>query len=172
MNNKGQFFSPDLVIAIGIFILTLALFWAASNVVFEQVDLINTHKKADETVHSIMDSIVLSSGVPKNWETLSIFDINSFGLVHSNNILDVNKTVTLVNLLNSEDYSLVKYKLGAGKYALQLNVLDSKGEVIEDPIRLSGGQIVVEPIIKLAYLRIVHYNNESALMQVIVSVEE
>ena len=172
MNKKGQFFSPDLVIAIGIFIFTLALFWTASNVIFQQVDLFNSRIEADEISHSILNSLVFSSGYPIEWESYGINDINSFGLVHSNNIIDSVKVSTLINLLNSEDYSLAKQKLGAGKYALQLNLIDSKGDVILVPISLSGGQIVIEPVLKVTYNRIVYYNNEQVLLQMILSIEE
>lgn len=172
MNTKGQFFSPDLIIAIGIFIFTLALFWVASNTIFTQVDLFNSRSESDEVAHAILDNLILSSGQPNNWENYSLNDINSFGLIHSNNIIDSNKVISLVNWLNSSDYGLVKKKLGAGKYALQLNVLDSSGAIILVPSSLSGGQIVSEPIIKVTYNRIVYYNSEQALLQLILSIEE
>jgi hypothetical protein len=172
INNKGQFFSPDLVIAVGIFIFTLALFWIASNTIFGQIDLFNSKIESDEIAHSILNSLVLSSGQPINWEDYSLDDINSFGLIHSNNFIDSTKVVSLVGLLNSEDYEVVKKKLGAGKYALQLNVLDSKGDIILTPSSLSGGQIVSEPIIKVTYNRIVYFNNEQALLQIVLSIEE
>ena len=172
MNTKGQFFSPDLVIAIGIFIFTLALFWVASNAIFGQIDLFNNRIETDEIAHLILNSLVLSSGQPNNWENYALDDINSFGLVHSNNILDSNKIISLVGLLNSSDYDVVKKKLGAGRYALQLNVLDSSGGIILVPSSLSGGQIVSEPIIKVTYNRIVYFNSEQVLLQLILSIEE
>ncbi|MDD4082177.1 MAG: hypothetical protein PHD05_02200 [Sphaerochaetaceae bacterium] len=172
MNCKGQFFSPDLVIALGVFLFSLALFWAASNAIFEQIDLFNSRIEADEISHSLVNSLVLSGGKPGTWENYSLNDINSFGLVHSNNILDVNKTVSLINLLNSDDYSSVKYKLGAGKYDLQLNIVDSSGNIFTTPSLLSGGQIVVEPVLKAVYTRVVYYNNESALLQAVISIED
>jgi len=172
MNNKGQFFSPDLVIAIGVFIFTLALFWIASNAIFSQVDLFNSRIEADEIAHATLNSLILSSGQPINWENYSLNDINSFGLVHSNNIIDSNKVVSLINLLNSSDYDLVKHKLGVGKYALQLNVLDSKGNIISTPSLLSGGQIVIEPILKATYNRVILYNGVQGLLQIIISIEE
>lgn len=172
MNYKGQFFSPDLVIALGVFLFSLALFWTASSAIFEQISLFNSRIEADEISHSLVNSLVLSSGQPKYWENYSLNDINSFGLVHSNNILDINKTVSLINLLNSADYSTVKYKLGAGKYDLQLNIIDSRGNILSNPSLLSGGQIVVEPVLKAAYTRVVYYNNESALLQAIISIED
>jgi hypothetical protein len=172
INNKGQFFSPDLVIAIGIFIFTLALFWVASNTIFGQIDLFNSKIESDEASHAILNSLVLSSGQPNNWENYELDDINSFGLVHSNNILDSNKIVSLINLLNSQDYDLVKQKLGAGKYSIQLNVLDSKGNILLIPSSLSGGQIVSEPILKVTYNRIAYFNDEQVLLQLVLSIEE
>ncbi len=172
MDNKGQFFSPDLVIAIGVFVFSLALFWIASNAIFDQIELFNSRIEADEISHSLLNSLVLFSGQPISWENYSLNDINSFGLVHENNILDSNKVVRLINLLNSSDYASVKQKLGVGKYALKVNVLDSKGVIISNPSLLSGGTIVSEPILKAAYTRIVYYNGGEALLQAILSIEE
>lgn len=169
MDVKGQFFSPDLIIAIGIFIFSLVLFWTASNVIFEQVDLFNSRIESDGIAHALLNSLVLSAGQPENWENYALSDVNSFGLVHSNNVLDANKVGTLINLLNSNDYESVKYKLGAGKYSLQLNVLNSNEEIISS---LSGGQVVVEPILKATYNRIVYYNKEQVLLQAVLSIEE
>jgi len=172
MNKKGQFFSPDLVIAVGIFIFTLALFWIASNAIFTQIDLFNSRMETDEIAHLVLNSLILSSGQPNDWENYALDDINSFGLVHSNNMLDSNKVISLIGLLNLSDYDLVKQKLGAGKYALQLNVLDSSGSIISTPSSLSGGQIVGEPTIKVTYNRIVYFNNEQVLLQLVISIEE
>ncbi len=172
MNTKGQFFSPDLIIATGIFIFGLVLFWSGSNVIFQQINLFNSRIEVDEVAHSLLNSLVLSSGQPINWENYSLSDINSFGLVHENNVLDANKIVSLVNLLNSSDYALVKQKLGLGKYSLQLSVLDSKGEVVLIPSSLSGGQIIVGTVLRATYNRIVYYNNEQVLLQAIISIGE
>jgi hypothetical protein len=171
-NSKGQFFSPDLIIAIGIFLFTLALFWGASNFVFAQVDLFNSRIESDEVAHSVLNNLILSSGEPINWDEGELVDVNSFGLVHSNNFLDSNKTVTLINLLNSQEYGVVKYKLGAGKYDLELSVVDSKEEVVSTPINLVGGRIVLEPVLRVAYTRIVYYNEQEVLLRVILSIED
>jgi hypothetical protein len=171
-NSKGQFFSPDLIIALGIFLFTLAFFWGASNFVFAQVDLFNSRIGSDEVAHSVLNNLILSSGEPVNWEDSELVDVNSFGLVHSNNFLDLNKTVTLINLLDSSDYEVVKYKLGAGKYDLELSVVDSKNEVISTPSNLVGGRVVLEPILKGTYTRVVYYNEQELLLKIILSIEE
>lgn len=172
LNKKGQFFSPDLVIAVGIFIFSLALFWAASNAVFAQTDLLGGRNESDEVSHYLLTSLVLSSGQPNDWEDYSLADINSFGLVHSSNILDINKTVELIGLLNSPDYNSVKHKLGLGKYDLQLNVLNSNGEIISSPSDLSGGIVLNNYVLKASYSRIVFFDNEPALIQAVLSIGE
>lgn len=172
MDRKGQFFSPDMVIAIGVFIFSLALFWTASNVIFERVELFDSRAEADSVAHSIMDSLVLSAGNPADWEKYPAEDINSFGLVHSLNFIDANKVVSLVSLLNSENYDLVKQKMGAGKYDLQVNISDSKENVVLYPSLLSGGRLAGEPTLKANYRRIVYFNDQQLLLEVIVSIED
>ena len=107
--------------------------------------MFNSRIESDEVAHSVLNNLILSSGEPINWDEGELVDVNSFGLVHSNNFLDSNKTVTLINLLNSQEYGVVKYKLGAGKYDLELSVVDSKEEVVSTPINLVGGRIVLDP---------------------------
>lgn len=172
MNSKGQFFSPDLAIALGVFIFSLALFWAASNVIFDRVEIFNSRLEADETAHSVLNSLVLSGGIPFDWEDHALGDINSFGLVHSNNVLDSAKIVRLVDMLNSSDYNSVKYKMGLGKYDIMLNVKDSKGNVVLYPTYLSGGQTISGAVLNARYGRIVYYNGDQALLEAIISIEE
>ena len=170
---RGQFFSPDLLVAIGIFLFSLAFFWAGSNFIFEETSLFNSRIESDEIAHAILNKLVLSSGEPINWESKELVDVNSFGLVHSNNVWDLDKTITLINSLNSsEDYDLVRYKIGAGKYDLELSVVDSKNEVISNPIPLVGGRVVIEPILKATHTRIVYYDGEEVLLRIILSIEE
>jgi len=169
LNCKGQFFSPDLIIALGVFIFSMVLFWTASNFIYAQVNIFKDRVESDEIAHSVMNSLVLSSGQPINWEEFSLSDINSFGLVHSNNFLDENKLVSLVNLLNSSDYNLVRGKLGAGKFNIELSLIDSQGELIIESIELRGGVIVIDPVFKNSYTRLVNYNGSEYLLRIILS---
>lgn len=168
----GQFFSPDLVIAVGVFVFGLVLFFSASNSVFAQAELFDSRKQADEVAHSVLNSLVLSPGYPNDWQNYSLEDINSIGLASSPNMLDSNKTITLINWLNnSSSYSEIKKLVGLGPYDISLKITAANGEAIFDSILLSGGVISTDPQLKIVYQRIAYYDNESVLLTIIVSLE-
>ncbi|MFA5931467.1 MAG: hypothetical protein WC821_04110 [archaeon] len=172
LGDRGQFFSPDLVIAVGVFVFGLMLFFSASNSVFAQAELFDSRKQADEVAHSVLNSLILSPGYPNDWQKYSLDDINSIGLASTPNMIDSNKTITLINWLNNTStYSSLKQKLGLGPYDIFLKISTASGETIFDSISLGGGVIASDPQLKIVYSRIVYYNNESVMLNIIVSLE-
>ena len=167
LNNKGQFFSPDLIIAIGVFIFALILFFSASNAVFYQTDLVNERKDSDETAHATLNALLLSSGQPKDWESASFSDINVYGLVTKNNFIEEKKLVALMSDLNSSDYVNAKIKLGFGPYDIYLRLLDSSGAEI-----VGAGNIAFNPKLKLIYERVAFYESNQVIVQEIVSLPQ
>jgi hypothetical protein len=170
VSQRGQFFSPDLVIALGVFIFGLVLFWSASNSVFGQTDLFSQRNEMDEVAHSILNQLVFSPGEPANWTRVSFSDINAFGLASSPNILDRNKVITLINYLNdSPNYSSVKERLGFGRFDIKLSIIGSDGNTLFDGNSLSGGIIAEDSKAELTYQRLVYYNSEQVILQSTVS---
>jgi len=164
---RGQFFSPDLIIAFGVFIFALALFFTSSNSVFARVGLVTEEKAADEVVHSVLNSLVFSSGSPADWDSRSISDVNSFGIASSANVLDENKLVSLINDLNNPTtYLETKTKLGLGEYDFYLRLVDRGGVEV-----LGGGKVSTNPRVTLFYERIVLYNSTPRILQGIISLE-
>ena len=100
LNSRGQFFSPDLVIALGVFVFALIVFFTASTSIFSQSALYDERKDVDEIAHMVLNSLVLSSGDPSNWENLPISSAFSIGLVSSNNEISQGKISFLVEKLN------------------------------------------------------------------------
>jgi len=171
IDERGQFFSPDVIIAVGIFIFGLVLFFSASNAVFAQANLINERRSIDEAIHPILDSLILSQGTPKNWETKSIGDINSIGLVWTNNCLDADKLMTFKGLLDNS-YTATKQVLGIGSYDIYFEVADNKGNILQlNGVDLNSGIIVDTPKQRLSYQRMVCFNNSEYVFETVVSFE-
>jgi len=172
-NSRGQFFSPDLIIAIGVFLIGLAFFFNASNNIFAQADLINERKNVDEVAHMVLSGLVLSPGVPSNWENGSLSDVNSFGLALSANVIDSDKAVKLVNYLNnSSNYIIAKNALGAGRYDFYLRIFDANGTIYSDGVSLAGGDYSSSLKSKYYYQRIVFVEGKQAVLEGVVSVSE
>jgi len=171
-SERGQFFSPDLVIAFGVFIFGLVLFFGASSSVFAQVELFNEKKASDEVAHMVLNSLVLSAGEPSNWDLLPLEDINAYGLSYSPNMLDKHKVAVLLADLNGADYLVIKEKLGFGPYDFHLRLINSSGSVVVDGVPLEGGMVALDPKLKLVYRRIVYYNQEQVVLEGIISLGE
>lgn len=170
MNHRGQFFSPDLVIAVGVFVFGLALFFNASNAVFAQASLFDMRKESDEVAHSVLDQLVLTSGQPTNWGNFQVSDINSFGLANSPNVLDLDKIRGLSNYFNnSSTYSSIKTKMGFGPYDFYFRVIDSSDNVIVKDFNLEGGRVADDAKLKLVYRRIILVDSNTAVFEATVS---
>lgn len=167
LNNKGQFFSPDLIIAMGVFIFALILFFSASNAVFYQTDLVGERKDSDETAHAALNALLLSPGQPRDWERLSFSDVNVYGLTNSNNFIEEEKLTALLSDLNSSDYVSAKIKLGFGPYDIYLRLLGPSGEEI-----VGAGKVSTNPKIKLIYERVAFYESNQVILQEIVSLPQ
>lgn len=165
LNSKGQFFSPDLIIAVFVFVLCLVFFFSAANFVFSTTDNLEFKSDLDEKSHTIMSSLIYSTGSPSVWETKELTDINFFGLVNENNVISVAKLQKLSDFL-STDYSETKRKLGLSLYDFKFDLVNNDGETI-----VSGGQIADEYVQSFNYERPVLYNGEFALFRVTLSYE-
>ncbi|VVB75369.1 Uncharacterised protein [uncultured archaeon] len=171
IGQRGQFFSPDVMAAVGVFLFALAFFWSASSSIYSQTELIDLRRTADEGAHMALNNLVLSAGEPTNWVSEDFLDINSFGLAKSPNVLDREKTVALMNNLNSDaNYQKVKEKLGLGVFDFRLVLLDSAGAIFnESGLDLNAGNTAANPKLILIYKRAVYYDGEEAVLEGIVS---
>ncbi len=157
--------------AAGVFLFALAFFWSASSSIYSQTELLDLRRSADESAHTVLNNLVLSAGEPSNWVPAEFSDINAFGIASSPNMLNREKTLSLMNKLNSDaNYQSVKEKLGLGPFDLRLILLDSDGVVInESGVDLNAGSIALNPKLLLIYKRLVYYNGGDAVLQGIVS---
>jgi hypothetical protein len=166
-SSRGQFFSPDLIMATGVFVICLGLFLAASNSIFADVESQESQKSASEAAHSALNLLMYSSGQPSDWHLRNLEDINYFGLADSISVLDKQKVLALIGHLNDDNnYSSAKQKIGAGKFDFYFRLVDSSGETLsEDGVTFSGGRVASAPVLKLIYRRIASYNGEQVLFE-------
>ena len=134
VNECGQVFSPDILIAVVIFLAALVFFYMGSNSIFAQEDLFELRSEADEVLHATMNSLVFSQGKPVNWDEDVVQNVSFFGLADERNIVDQNKIVTLINFLDN-NYLYTKERLGIGKFSFKLRVIDFNGSVLYSSTR-------------------------------------
>ena len=160
---RGQFFSPDLILAVVVFVGVMFLFYNTSYTIFSQVSLMESRKQLEENSHVALRSLVSTSGEPTDWEYRSLSDINSFGLVKEKGVLDSNKVTRFLSLLDS-NYYYVKNLVGFGKYDFELDLTDSRGYVLA-----SDGNIAIPSTLKFVYTRLLLYNNQPSTLRGVVS---
>jgi hypothetical protein len=137
LNKKGQFFSPDLVIAILIFLVCLTFFFVSSDSVFGQVRNNELMQNGDEVMHSVMNSLVLTSGKPFNWEALTLEETYLMGLCSRKNVIDEAKLEKLIYYLDN-NYIETKEILGLGGYDIKLKFVDNNGSTTYSSTRTQG----------------------------------
>jgi hypothetical protein len=123
LNGRGQIFSTDLMMAAVVFLFILTMSIIYSGEVANRVYFLEENQARDQAALRAADAIVLSSGNPANWETLSSLDsASSLGIAQSRNVLDEGKLLALLDL-NAGNYSRIKDLLGASRYGLGISVL-------------------------------------------------
>ena len=163
INKSGQFFSPDLIIALIIFIVILAFFSVSSHATAVQIDLYYTKNALEEVSHSSINPLVSFSGLPYNWEVKDIEDLNIIGLVNGRNVLDKEKVNKFVYYLNN-NYLDIKSKMSLGKYDFKFELEDFNGSIITQ-----GGTESPDYIVRIVQRRIASYENRQVIVKGIVS---
>lgn len=112
INLRGQFFSPDMIIAIFIFVVAISFFFISSENINQQISVLEERKRIDEVAHSTMNFLLYSPGIPSNWESKEFSDVNFFGLVTERNKISQEKINSFVSFFNN-NYDDSKKKIGA-----------------------------------------------------------
>ena len=159
LSAKGQFFSPDLIIAVIVFILALAFFAISSSSINAQIQVFYEKNMLEEPAHSIMDYLVKEPGVPYDWQNKALGDVNLIGLVDGENMINEYKLNRFIYLLDN-NYSFVKEKFAFGKYDFSLELIDTNGSVI-----LSGGTVIQDYTMKLGYSRLVYFEDRQVTLR-------
>lgn len=172
-SERGQFFTPDLIVAAGVFVFSLTIFFTVSASVSSQQALVEKNSDAGIVIHNVTESLLLSGGSPNNWDSLSLSDTNSIGLAVSSNVLDSNKVRALAIFFNSADTYLVGKKiLGTGPFDIYLRLLDAQGSAVTiDGTQISSGVVASNAKIKLSSRRLVWVSGGAAFLEVTISGE-
>lgn len=171
MDDGGQLFSQDIVVAVGVFVFALLLFSIAGNSVLAQTNVLEDQKSADEVMHVITNGLVYSGGQPSNWENLPLASASSIGISSSNNVIVPAKAVALINDLNSPStYSSIKKVLGAGPFDVRVALYDSSGNVLSyNGAPLFGGVVAASSKETLSFRRVVVFGGFGAALEVVLS---
>jgi len=160
-----------MIVAMMVFVFALLIFYNASTAIFNNVAVFENTKLADETAHLALNSMLLSSGEPWNWETRNPSTVSLFGLSFSPNVVEPAKAIALAHLLDDNaTYIPTRTSLGLGAYEAYFRVSDSVGstlsyggEVVE------GGTVPVDPKFKYSYKRLVIFDGSSAIFELVLS---
>jgi len=161
--SKGQFFFPDLIIALIVFIIILAFFFLSSHATGIQIDLYYTNNNLEETSHTVVNPLVLFSGEPYNWEIKDFADLNRIGLVSERNVLNVQKVNKFVEYLTN-NYSDLRAKMSLGKYDFKFELHDFNGSIIKE-----GGYVNPDFVSKITQNRVASYNGRQVIVKGIIS---
>jgi len=162
LNEKGQIFSVDMIVASVVFLFILTLIIVFSGDISNRVSLVQEHNLREEAALHAASSLVYSPGSPANWENVSdLNNVSSIGIAETRNLIDSDKLARLVDL-NQTNYVGVKDLLGLSKYDLKI-----------DLIRMQNSQVISEfglnPDVNKSVTtanRFAYYNNENVILRV------
>ena len=165
-NERGQFFSPDLIIGILIFVTVSSLFFITSSSLVAQVSIMELRRELEEASHPVINSLVSMPGQPFGWETGPLGQVEAFGLVGSKNVIDPEKLGAFLSFMDTNYYE-AKSLLGLGFYDFRLELVDSSGNIVE------GGGFVPEDLkMKFVYERVVLFRDERLVLKGVVSLAD
>ncbi|PIN85575.1 MAG: hypothetical protein COV47_01390 [Candidatus Diapherotrites archaeon CG11_big_fil_rev_8_21_14_0_20_37_9] len=147
--SKGQAVVMDFAFALGLFIILFTFISAEFTQQVNTSERKSTFDSLRVKADFVMETLVKSTGSPQNWETLSLNDVEYFGLAASDRDLSDAKLTSFQNNTTSEpDYLITKQKLGLEGYDYYF-VLEDAGiqSGLEVPVGTDATQVVVERIV-------------------------
>lgn len=124
MFKKAQFFSVDILLALGIFLVLFLLSLLMWNFSQEKTEIVSQRADMEMKAELAMMQLLLSSGEPGNWYANGTY--SSLGLMSTGDYqLDVVKLQGLVSLNNS--YVNTSASLGLTKYQSFIRVVNASG---------------------------------------------
>ena len=129
-SNKGQIFSTDFIISIGIFIFILNVSILIWNNINSQIDQGEISNKFQTKLISTSTLLLETTGLPKNWEKLDPQiekkKISQIGLAIKSNVLSYEKITALKNL----PYDDAKEIMGLETENIYIEILDASGNIL------------------------------------------
>lgn len=157
---NAQVFSGEFLIAYFIFAIALVLvFYMWDTTTADIMQFEHLYKLEDISV-DVAEKLIKTKGIPENW---SSDDVDSIGLVSGSRILDSEKVLKFLKMMNSSNsnYEDNKYLLGIGKYDFHFEITDIDGTVIKiNNLTCETGKPPVNETYMLTVTRTAILNNE------------
>ncbi|MFW6047356.1 MAG: hypothetical protein ACOCP4_06200, partial [Candidatus Woesearchaeota archaeon] len=116
IRKKGQVISVDIAIALGIFMVILAVFFWAWNETYINKGRYEENNELSRSNKRITNMLLNTKGFPEYWHNMSNDDFNkenvsSLGLVDYNNLISYDKIFSLAEF-NDSNYDDIKTMIG------------------------------------------------------------
>jgi len=147
----AQLFSGEFLLAVVVFMIAFSLtfiLWSNS-----QVNVLSSEGiyEMEDIGNNVVEQLIRTKGIPENW---THENVKSIGLANQARILNPNKTIAFIYLMNSSNYEYNKYLLGIGSYNFYLNLTDVNGTTIRiNNVTLSTGMYPSNETRKLSIVR-------------------
>ncbi len=134
---KGQIFTIDFMISVAIFIIVLITIISTWYYIDTHIKEIESRRDMHSISLSISDALVRSPGHPTEWNTTNV---QSIGLAKEEYVLDVRKSMSLMNL----DYDTARSIMRLGNYHVFIYLTDINGHnvstgVLRSPVAYFSG---------------------------------
>jgi len=124
--SRGQVLTIDFVLSLGVFLAAFYILFMLWGVV-QGILLLNMNElEMSKIAVSISQSLASTPGQDSNWHVTSMENSSAFGLAWRSNMLQSEKLDEFMSL-NATNYTLVKEKMGAGKYELYVFIDELDG---------------------------------------------
>ena len=137
LHRKAQAFSSEFLLAYFIFLMVLSIaFYMWDSTI---LDITQSEKiyGIEETCNDISEKLLRTQGNPKNWTSSNVLSV---GLADENRILNPDKILNFVSMMNESGYEDNAYLMGAGKYDFYFNLTNLAGNsiIINNKICVAG----------------------------------
>ena len=129
--SRGQVLTIDFVLSLGVFLAAFYILFTLWGVVQSVLLLNMSELEMSKVAVSVSQSLVSTPGQDSNWHVISGENSSAFGLAWRSNMLQTEKVDEFISL-NATNYTMLKEKLGAGKYELYVFIDELDGTRLHD----------------------------------------
>ena len=130
-SHKGQLFAQDLIAAITLFSLALALIFMTWHELKQRTQDLERINQLENIAYTLTQQLTLTPGSPVKWE--KYLNATSIGLAKNPYILDAEKIKALKNnpqLIENQNYKIT-LKNSKNQILLEFGVYDGLGDMIQ-----------------------------------------
>ncbi len=156
----AQVFSGEFLIAYFIFAIALVLVFYMWDTTIAEIMQSEHLCDLEDTSVDVAEKLIKTRGIPENW---SLNDVDSIGLAGESRILDQEKVLKFLKMMNASNsnYENNKYLLGIGKYNFYFKITDIEGDTIKiNNLTCETGKVPVNETQMLTITRTAILNDE------------